>query len=290
MNQGELPPAPWANVIANPEFGFLVSESGGGYTWAANSGENRLTPWANDPVSDKPSEAIYLRDEETAEVWSPTPLPCGGAAVCVRHGAGYSTFDSYSHNLRQELRLYIAPDAPVKIIRLRLTNSAPYARRLTATFYVEWVLGVTREQAAQFVIPDYDDGSQALLARNPWSPEFGRSVAFAAASKRLHGLTADRSEFLGRLGSMAQPAALGRIGLSGAVQPGCDPCAALQVHLDLAEGESEEIWFVLGQGADRDEAAGACPPLSRGGSRRCSLGGDARPLGSAAGRSAGADA
>ena len=255
LDPGQQPPAPWVNVVANPEFGFLVSESGSGYTWALNSGENRLTPWSNDPVTDRPGEALYLRDEETAEVWSPTPQPCGAAApYLVRHGAGYTVFEHHSHALRQRLRLFVPPDAPVKIIQLRLENATQRPRRITATFYAEWVLGVTRDAAAQFVIPEFDDASQALLARNPWHPEFGERVAFAAASKRLHGLTADRSEFLGRLGSLAQPAALGRIGLSSTVQAGLDPCAALQLHIDLPPGGSEEVWFLLGQGADRAEA------------------------------------
>jgi cyclic beta-1,2-glucan synthetase len=255
LDPGQQPPAPWVNVVANAEFGFLVSESGSGYTWALNSGENRLTPWSNDPVTDRPGEALYLRDEETAEVWSPTPQPCGARApYLVRHGTGYSVFEHHSHGLRQRLRLFVPPEAPVKIIQLRLENATQRPRRITATFYAEWVLGVTREATAQFIIPEFDDGSQALLARNAWQPEFGGRVAFAAASKRFHGLTADRSEFLGRLGSLAQPAALGRIGLSSTVQAGLDPCVALQLHIDLPPGGSEEVWFLLGQGDDRAQA------------------------------------
>ncbi len=255
LEPGQQTPAPWINVVANPVFGFLVSESGSGYTWSLNSGENRLTPWSNDPVTDRPGEVLYLRDEETAEVWSPTPQPCGaGAPYLVRHGAGYTVFEHNSHALRQRLRLFVPPDAPVKIIQLRLENATQRPRRITATFYAEWVLGVTRDAADQFVIPEFDDASQALLARNPWQPEFAGRVAFAAANKRLHGLTADRGEFLGRLGSLAQPAALGRIGLSSTVQAGLDPCAALQLHIDLPPGGSEEVWFLLGQGADRAEA------------------------------------
>ena len=255
LEPGQQPPVPWVNVVANSAFGFLVSESGSGYTWALNSGENRLTPWSNDPVTDPPGEALYLRDEETAEVWSPTPQPCGATApYLVRHGAGYTVFEHHSHGLRQRLRLFVPPDAPVKIVQVRLENATDRPRRITATFYAEWVLGVTRDTAAPFVIPEFEDANQALLARNPWYPEFGARVAFAAASKRLHGLTADRSEFLGRLGSLAQPAALSRIGLSSAVQAGLDPCAALQLHIDLPPGGSEEVWFLLGQGDDRAEA------------------------------------
>jgi cyclic beta-1,2-glucan synthetase len=257
LEPGQWTPAPWINVIANPHFGFLVSEAGSGYTWAENSGENRLTPWRNDPVTDAPGEALYLRDEETAQVWSPTPLPAPAPApYLVRHGAGYSVFEHHSHGLKQRLRLFAVRDAPVKVIQLRLENTWSRARRITATFYAEWVLGTAREVTQQYIIPEFDADSNALLARNPYNEEFGERVAFAAASNRLHGLTADRTEFLGREGSRSHPAALGRIGLAGTVRAGLDPCAVLQVHLDLAPGEVQEIFFLLGQGADRQEALG----------------------------------
>ncbi|MFQ6100929.1 MAG: GH36-type glycosyl hydrolase domain-containing protein [Anaerolineae bacterium] len=248
-------PAPWINVIANPHFGFLVSEAGAGYTWAENSGENRLTPWRNDPVTDAPGEALYLRDEETAQVWSPTPLPAPASSpYLIRHGAGYSIFEHHSHGLKQRLRLFVVPDAPVKVVQLRLENTWSRNRRITATFYAEWVLGTIRDTHQQYVVPEFDAGSNALLARNPYNEEFGERVAFVAASKEPHGLTADRAEFMGRGGSLRHPAALGRIGLTGTVRAGLDPCAALQVHLDLAPGEAQEVFFLLGQGADRQEA------------------------------------
>ena len=248
-------PAPWINVVANDEFGFLVSEAGSGYTWAVNSGENRLTPWANDPVSDPPGEALYLRDEESGAIWSPTPLPSGdGAPYLVRHGAGYTVFEHHSHGLEQRLRLFVAPDAPVKIIQLRLRNRRAQGRRVTATYYAAWVLGTSRDISQQYVVPEYDAGSGALLARNSYNEEFGARVAFLAASQGVHGLTSDRTEFLGRLGRLDVPAGLRRLGLSGRVEPGLDPCAALQIHIDLAPGEEQEVYFLLGQGADRHDA------------------------------------
>ncbi|BCX02272.1 MAG: hypothetical protein KatS3mg053_0210 [Candidatus Roseilinea sp.] len=255
LTRGQHTPAPWSNVIANPDFGCLVTESGGGFTWHANSGENRLTPWSNDPLCDPPGEAIYLRDEETAEVWSPTPQPMGDdAPYLIRHGAGYSIFEHHSHRLKQRVQVFVAPDAPVKLVQVRLENTSRRSRRITATFYAEWVLGVRREETQPYIVTEFDHARQALLARNPYSMDFGECVAFAAANKRLHGLTADRAEFLGRMGSVHAPAALKRIGLAGAVGPGLDPCAALQLHLDLAPGGSEEVYFILGQGDDRAEA------------------------------------
>lgn len=255
LKPGQWTPAPWVNVIANPEFGFTVSEAGGGYTWSVNSSENRLTPWSNDPVGDPSGEALYLRDEETAEIWSPTPLPCRAPdPYLIRHGAGYSVFEHNSHGLVQRLRLFAAPDAPVKVVQLRLENTWQHARRITATFYSEWVLGTTRDGTQQYLVSEFDGEHQALLVRNPYNAEFGKRIAFVAASKKLHGLTADRTEFLGRMGNLSHPAALDRIGLSSAVEPGLDPCAALQLHIELPPGGTEEVFFLVGEGADREEA------------------------------------
>jgi cyclic beta-1,2-glucan synthetase len=248
-------PSPWINVLANPTFGCLVSESGLGCTWSGSSAENRLTPWRNDPIADRPAEAIYLRDEETAEVWSPTPLPCGTELPYeVRHGAGYTSFKHHSHGLRQRLTVFCAPDAPVKIVRLRLENGQRCPRRITATYYAECVLGRNRDSSAQFVIPEYDGAHQIMLFRNPFAEPFAGQVAFLTASSPPHGITSDRTEFLGQNGDLARPAALDRIGLSGTVTPGPDPCGAWMLHVDLAPGETKEVHFVLGQEESREAA------------------------------------
>ena len=255
LRPGERTPVPWINVVANPDFGFVVSETGAGFTWAENSSENRLTPWANDPVRDSPGEALYLRDEETAATWSPTPMPAPASApYLVRHGAGYSIFEHQSHGLRQSLRLFVVPDAPAKVIALRLENLWTRPRRLTATYYAQWVLGTDTEVTSQYLVPEYEPEANMLLAHNPYNMDFGGRYAFLAACQRPHGLTADRTEFLGRMGDVQSPAGLTRVGLAGAVRAGLDPCAALQLHVELKPGESKEIFFVLGQAAQREEA------------------------------------
>jgi cyclic beta-1,2-glucan synthetase len=255
LPHGKPTPAPWINVIGYPNFGFMVSEAGSQSTWAVNSGENRLTPWSNDPVCDPTGEALYLRDEETGDVWTPTPLPAGtDRPYRVTHGAGYTIFEHNSHGLRQRLTLFASPEDPVKIIHLRVKNTWDHTRRITATQYVEWVLGTTHAAAMQYIIPEYDAAEACLLAANPYSAEFGERVAFLIASKAVHGLTADRVEFFGRGGTAAFPAALRRIGLETRITPGEDPCAVLQMHLDLLPGAVEEIYFVLGQGINKEEA------------------------------------
>jgi cyclic beta-1,2-glucan synthetase len=251
---GSLPPAPWTNVIANPRFGFLATESGGGYTWAGNSQQNRLTPWSNDPVTDPPGEVVYLRDEATGEVWTPTPRPLGHPGCLVRHGAGYTIFEQTACGLQSELLLFVPAEDAVKVLRLRVRNTGRHARTLSATFYAEWVLGTLRDQAPMQVVTERDTDTGALLARNPFTTDFADGIAFAYASPGPFTFTADRTEFLGRNGAVDRPAALERVGLSGQVGASLDPCAALMVPLTLPAGGEREVVFLLGQGQGTEEA------------------------------------
>ncbi|HLJ92161.1 MAG TPA: glucoamylase family protein [Gemmataceae bacterium] len=250
---GNLPPAPWINVVANPGIGFLISESGSGYTWAGNSQTNRLTPWSNDPVSDPPGEVVYLRDEATGEVWTPTPLPAAAAEpYLVRHGQGYTVFEHTSHGLKQELTLFVPPNDPIKLISLQVRNLARRPRRLSITFYAEWVLGTVRNQAVLHALTEVDPATGAIVARNPFNADFPSAVAFADVNLRPRTLTADRMEFLGRNGSLAAPVGL-EGELSGATGATLDPCAALQVRLDLKPSQEETVTFFLGQAGGIEE-------------------------------------
>ncbi len=255
LQPGQRPPAPWVNVIANPDFGCLVSEGGSCCTWSGNSGEHRLTAWNNDPVRDPSGEVLYLRDEETAEVWSPTPAPRpADAPYQIRHGAGYSEYRHNSHGLEQSWHVTVDREAPVKIARLTLKNCWDTPRRLTATYYVEWVQGLIRANSWPYLVSEFESENCALLARNAFVADAKPGVAFLTANLPPHGLTTDRQEFLGNNGDLSAPEALFRIGLSGQVQCGCDPCAAYQVHIDLAAGESQTVYFIMGEGADRAHA------------------------------------
>jgi cyclic beta-1,2-glucan synthetase len=255
LEPGEHTPAPWANVLANHGFGSIVTEAGLGFSWAINSGENRLTPWSNDPVADPPGEALYLRDEESGLLWTPTPQPAGDWTACqIRHGAGYTRWRQCRQGLEQELLVFVPVDDPVKIVRLRLRNSLPRIRRITATYYAEWLLGALRSRARAFVVTGYDAATHALTARNPWNPEFSHRVAFLASSHLPHSLTTNRQTFLGREGEPRRPAGLLRWDLGGNLDPGSDACAAFQVHLDIGARATTEIVFVLGQGDDLGHA------------------------------------
>ncbi|MGY0652740.1 GH36-type glycosyl hydrolase domain-containing protein [Luteimonas sp. A537] len=264
LQPGDNTPAPWSNVLANPQFGCVVSESGTGYTWAENAHEFRLTPWHNDPVGDSNGEAFYLRDEQTGRFWSPTPLPCRGeGAYRVRHGFGYSVYEHEQDDVASELWVYVARDAAVKFSVLRVRNTGDRTRRLSATGYVEWILGDLHARTHMHVVTESATEHAAVLARNAYNTEFsGRAAFFAAdvATGGWHGeearrsISGDRNEFIGRNGSLRSPAAMTRERLSGRLGAGLDPCAAIQVPLDLAPGQSRDVIFRLGAGRTRAEA------------------------------------
>ncbi len=252
---GQMTPAPWVNVLANPHFGTVISESGGSYTWLENAHEFRLTPWYNDPVCDTTGEAMYLRDEEAGHFWSPTSLPVRSAMpYLARHGFGYSVFEHVEDGIKTELWVYVAIDLPVKFMVLKVQNLSGRTRRLSATNYVEWVLGDSRHKTAMYVTTEIDPVTGAVFARNPYHPEFSNRVAFLDANEPSRGVTGDRREFLGRNGRLANPAALNRMRLSGKVGPGLDPCAALQIPFELADGQERQIVFTLGLGQNVEDA------------------------------------
>ncbi|MET0330479.1 MAG: glucoamylase family protein, partial [Dyella sp.] len=253
---GQDTPAPWSNVLANPQFGTVISESGSAYSWSENAHEYRLTPWANDPIGDASGEAIYLRDEESGRYWSPTPLPRRGQGYYrTRHGFGYSVFEHEQDGIQSELWVYVAIDAPVKFSVLKIRNRSGRSRRLSATGYVEWQLGDLREKSAMHVVTEPDPASGALLARNAYLMAFPGRVAFFDVDASERSITGDRSEFLGRNGSLRAPAAMAQPYLSGRTGAGLDPCGVIRVDIALDEGDSYELVFRLGAGADSAQAS-----------------------------------
>ncbi|MDR6757873.1 cellobiose phosphorylase [Mycoplana sp. BE70] len=254
MDCGAETPTPWCNVIANHEFGCLTSESGLGYTWAGNSQLNRLSPWSNDPVSNSPGEVIYLRDERTGELWTPTPLPLGRHLTGkVTHGQGYTRYEAAGGGLHHEMTVHVPISEPVKILRLAIRNDGTEARTIAATYFVEWVLGTLREEASGRVVCERDVESGAIIARNAWEGDFVGKLAFVASSAPTRSITCDRREFLGRNGSTAQPMGLRASDFSGSVDTHGDPCAALMVETTVPPRQTVELVFVLGQTGSLDE-------------------------------------
>ncbi|HEX7399692.1 MAG TPA: glucoamylase family protein, partial [Candidatus Limnocylindrales bacterium] len=258
LGPGQSTPAPWLNVIANEAFGFQVSESGSGYTWSGNSRENQLTPWSNDPVSDPVSEAIYLRDDETGELWGPTaqPIRLEESTYVVRHGAGYSRFEHVHDGIALNLIQFVPLDEALKISVLTVENRSGRPRRLSVTAYAEWALGTSRGASAPRIVTELDPETRAILVRNSWNTEFAGRVAFLDLGGRQTAWTADRTEFLGRNGAPDQPAGLDRgYRLRGAAGAGLDPCAALQTSFELANGARTQVVVLLGEAAAGASAA-----------------------------------
>ena len=253
--RGQVTPAPWVNVLANRLFGTVISENGLAYTWSENAHEFRLTPWNNDPVSDSSGEAFYIRDEERGDFWSPMPLPSRGSTPYVtRHGFGYSVFEHTEHGISTEVWVYVALEAAVKFTVVKVRNLSGRSRQLSATGYAEWVLGDLRPKSVMHVITELNPLSGAIFARNPYSTEFGNHTAFFNVDDATRTISGDRTEFIGRNGTLANPAAMARSRLSGRVGAALDPCGAIHVAFELADGEEREIVFTLGAGQDTDDA------------------------------------
>ena len=251
-NAGAIPPAPWINVVAHPTFGFVASDLGTGFTWSENSHDNRLTPWSNDPVSDPQGEAVFFRDEDSARVWSATPLPAGGGQpYTIRHGQGYSVYEHARDGIESRLLVYLAAAEPVKVFQIALRNTSKRRRQLSVTIYAEWVLGEHRERTGPHIVTRREPTTGALLALNAFRDTFADRVAFLdlfGGERRT--LTGDRTEFIGRNGSLRAPAALDREELSNRTGATIDPCGAVQVRVTLEPGQEQTVIGLLGEAAD----------------------------------------
>ena len=255
LSDGRTTPAPWVNVIATPRFGTLISEAGVGCTWAENSHENRVTTWNNDPVSDGTGECIYVRDEETGEFWSPTLLPVHDDGMYViRHGKGYSRFEHETHGIAHSLDWFVAATDPVRIARLRLTNTGTRARRLSTTHFIEWSLGDSRSKAQQRVVTWWDENADLLMAHSWFNLDFPGRPAFVGCDGPVHSYTASRTEFIGRNGTPTAPEAMRRRGLGRQTGRFHDNCGAIMRVISLEPGETAEVVFYLGQTETIEEA------------------------------------
>ena len=250
-------PAPWCNVLANKQFGCVVSESGQAYTWYENAHEYRLTPWQNDPVSDTSGEAFYLRDEESGDVWSPLPLPMRGkGAYVTQHGMGYSRFVHQERGISSSVTTFVAREEAAKITLVTLSNLSGRTRYMSITGYVEWVLGELMSQSAPHVQTSSAmvEAGSAILAINRYNSAGSARTTFFAASGNQITFSGNRLECLGRNGSMRKPAMMQARGLSGNTGAGFDPCATLQTLTTLIDGDTRTFVFVLGAAEDTDAA------------------------------------
>jgi cyclic beta-1,2-glucan synthetase len=248
-NASQTTPVPWCNVLANPVFGSIITESGQSYTWVDNAHEFRLTPWNNDPVTGLKGEAFYLRDEESGKFWSPSPLPCRGSSpYTTRHGFGYSVFEHSEDGIETSMTMFTDLEAPVKFIVLNIHNRSQRPRRLSVTGYIEWILGDLKARTQMHVVTEMDVRSGAMLARNAYNTEFDNRVAFFDTDSVHKTITADRAEFIGRNGTLNNPDGLSRARLSGRTGAALDPCAAIQIAVDISEDQEKQVVFRLGAG------------------------------------------
>ncbi len=251
-------PQPWINVIANASFGFHASAEGAAFTWSRNSRDYQLTPWSNDPVTNRPGESIYIYDLASGEAFSPIAAVVRDTGMTYEawHGQGFSTFRAAKGPLAMDLTHVVDPVDPVKVSRLRIRNSGTATARLRVYAYAEWVLGGHRSRTAPTIIPSRDEATGALLAQNPYGLDFGDRVAFLGSDRLPQSVSADRQEFLGRHGSSEAPrAVLEGASLSGRIEAGDDPCAAMAHDIEIPAGGDVTMLWLMGDAASAEEAS-----------------------------------
>ncbi|RYF96992.1 MAG: cyclic beta 1-2 glucan synthetase, partial [Chitinophagaceae bacterium] len=248
-------PAPWVNIIANKNFGSIISERGSSYTWFENAHSYRLTPWHNDPVQDTGGEAFYLRDERSGHFWSPSPYPAKGVSEYVtKHGFGYSVFEHRETGITTDMEIFADTEAAIKFVILNIHNESGKDRKLSATGFMQWVLGDLTPKSAMHIHTQHDPSTGALIASNPYNTEFAQKVCFFDADDNNKTFTSSRTEFIGRNGSLQKPDAMKRVRLSGKTGTGFDSCAALQMVFELGPDERKQIIFRLGAANSIGEA------------------------------------
>ena len=244
------PPAPWINVIANKNFGFHISETGAGFTWSSNSRENKLTPWSNDPVSDLPGEAIYIKDEVSGQMFTPVSLGRSDHGIYkVRHGFGYSVFLHEEEEIEQKLTVFTPLEEPLKLWLLELTNTSGRERYLALNYYVEWVLGVEREQTNPYILTEYDNEHEFLHAKSIYNYHYRKHHAFLFSNEMINGYTGDRHEFLGNKGSVRNPMGVYQH-LSCSTGVCYDTCGVISVSVAIPPGATRTVVFGLGHSDD----------------------------------------
>ena len=245
--KGRTTPAPWINIISNPQFGFYISESGGGYTWALNSRENKLTPWYNDPILDIPGEVIYVRDEEDGSFWTITPLPAGqDGPFYINHGFGYTIFKSINNGIKQELVVFVPKEGSVKINIIKIKNNSKYRRKLALVYYIRPVMGVSDYYTAPYIVTEFNKDINIMKIMNVYRDDFNGKVIYVTSSEEIVSFTGDRMEFFGNNGDLSNPQAMKLKDFSRKAGAGYDPCAAIKVEIELDELEEKEITFLLG--------------------------------------------
>ena len=249
LQGGQSLPRPWVNVIANPDFGFQVSETGSGMSWAGNSRMHQLTPWSNDPVIDPAFEHWLLQDIDSGQVFplAPSVLAGSDSVWRVRHGQGYSVFQGLQDGLQVETTFFADMQAAVKIVQVKVRLDSGARRRLRAVAMVEWQMGDARGRRRTLETWK-SPALTAVMARQQETRDgYGGSTVFlamAGASDRLQW-TCDRGEFFDTVGRLLLPATLaGQSGTS------CDPCACLTSEFSLASHEELAFSFILGHAAD----------------------------------------
>ncbi len=255
LADGRETPLPWCNVIANPRFGCVATESGGGYTWAENSRENKLTQWSNDPLIDSVSEAVYVK--EGNHIFTITPYPVRKHQnYRITHGFGYTVYHSFHREINCEQTVFVPQSKPMKITKLRLKNESSCLKKLSLFYYVKPVMGVFENEQALI-----KRENNVIYAQNRMNEEFKDRQLFVTSTEMITGVEKEFLSFMGNPKSEIPSGVINGLAQSEPSEYALHPCIAIEISVSIKPHETRELAFVLGQGSNIAETSSCLKQL-----------------------------
>lgn len=262
-------PAPWANYLGSPEYGAIISNNAGGYSFVKSGANGRIIRYIFNQ-EDKPGRYVYLRDEESKDYWSASWQPVGKPLNVYknecRHGTAYTSIKAEYSGIESEVLYYVPLNKTHEVWKVRVKNKDQRPRKLSAFGFVEFTNEGNYEndqvnlQYTLFITRTYFKGNKLLQMMNEnfyknAEGSNGKERFFGLAGAEVESYNGDKSHFIGNYRSFGNPEAVERGYCDNVLNYNSNSCGALHTKLTLEPGESKEFIFLLGQKTDKESAA-----------------------------------
>ncbi|TAH66162.1 MAG: N,N'-diacetylchitobiose phosphorylase, partial [Anaerolineaceae bacterium] len=263
-------PAPWANYLGSPEYGAIISNNAGGYSFVKSGANGRISRYIFNQ-EDKPGRYIYLRDDEDGDYWSASWQPVGKPlgddygeykSEC-RHGTAYTIIKGKYKDISSEVLYYVPLDKTHEVWRVRIKNKSDRPRKLSAFGFIEFTNENYYEndqvnlQYTLFITRTYLKGNKILqtINENDEKNKEGtnnRERFFGLIGADIRSYNGNKSSFIGNYRSYHNPIAVERGECDNVLNYNSNSCGALHTNMVLQAGECKEFAFILGRKNDKE--------------------------------------